>query len=112
MLVLAQYNFYFLAPSELYKCRCRSVGWSVWGQFVIFSFKTIWLIQIIYYDADEDDDEENDEDDDEEDEEDDEEDDDDEDDNEKMIFFKKYFVFYFFQVFQFYLDKTTFLLEL
>ena len=39
---------------------CRLVGLSVSGQFVIFSFKTIRLIQIIYYDADEDDDEEDD----------------------------------------------------
>ena len=61
-------------------------GWSFFSSFLssfgdrvwIFSFRTIKLIQIIYYDADGDDDEEND---------DDEEEDYDEDDDEKMQIF-------------------------
>ena len=75
-----------------------SIGWSVglshsWF-FQLISFKTVKLIQIIYYDPNVDDDEENYDD---EEDDDDEENDDEEDDDKKMKFFKKsYFSIFLF----------------
>ena len=96
--------YHFLAPSELYKCRCRSVCLSVGPktEFEFLALRPFSLSKLALIDADEDDDEENDdeEDDDEDEEDDDDDDEEDVEEDEKVDIFQTNIFFHFFHFFE------------